>query len=102
MNETNDTHSGSGGSRSSEGTGHGFLYYRQALFRMYCYIFEEFIGETSEHQVNLSAETSEELVALFGNGMEDQSVIDRFRRFEDFMFIFDTALIEIYQLAFGI
>ena len=75
-----------------------FYYYKKALFRVYKVIYDEYIENGSRSQINVSAETREELAAIF----LDENAMNRFNTFEDFMYVFDPALIEIYTLVFGI
>ena len=82
--------------------GHDFAYYKRALFRMTLYLYDEHIGYSSSNQVNVSSQTAMELKAIFGRGRDDEATISRFRRFEDFMYVFDAAFLEIYQLTVGI
>ena len=74
-----------------------FAYFQRAVFKMCRMIYSDHI-DAGANQINLSAETRQELMQLF-HGDADES---RFESFEDFMYVFDTALIEIYTLIIGI
>eukprot|EP01083_Nonionella_stella_P077447 211520_1 len=73
-------------------------YYKKALFKVHHSIYTTYVQSDAEHEVNLSAEIRMELTDIF----EDLNALGRFKSFDDFMHVFDEALIEIYRLVFGI
>ena len=73
-------------------------YYKKILYKLYRDIYREFVKIGSKYEINISAEIRNELIYLF----DDTKNIEKFETFDDFLYIYDKALIQVYAMLFSI
>ena len=77
-----------------------FDYYKVAIYDLCKEIYDEYISQSALQQVNLSYEVRSSLTFLFQD--VDKVNIDKFVTFDDYMTVFDGALVEIYLLLLSL
>ena len=70
---------------------------KENIYVLYRSIMHEYVEDGSENEINISWETRNELIVLFG----DDECVNKFESFDDFLNIFDKAMEEVYQLMFA-
>ena len=73
-------------------------YYKKILWKLHRDIYKEFVKNGSKYEINISSEIRSELVFLFG----DNKNMYKFDTFDDFLSVFDNALIQVYEMIFSI
>eukprot|EP01084_Bolivina_argentea_P279515 477864_1 len=72
--------------------------YRDLLYEICCGIYNDYIENGAEYEINISNDTKTTLRYLCSN----ENKGEKFKSFNDFLSLFDEALMEIYRLLFSI